>query len=330
MSKTYKATGINIKTQIFGESDRLVTILTQEHGLIRVIAPGARKHKSSLGGRSGVFVVNELLIAKGKNLDKITQAQTVKTYPGLAQDLGKLAASQYLAEIVLCQALSEQPQAELFELFNEHISRLEAISSERMSGANAKSGKSNSSKYSVLAHLAHGVFQLLALAGVTPQIEVCCLSQRSLIPNFKDSKEQVGFSINAGGTLCLKTWEKLHKQRKIIQEQRLQISAPKSVSSSPVSSSPVSSSVIKEKSDTYKTITHPQEIPRVSHRLNSTELAMLQQLSKSEIASNLTMNPVWLSIEKILRQYAQYHLGLSIRSAALIDSYFAINYDATV
>ena len=324
MSKTYKATGINLKTQVFGESDRLVTILTKEYGLIRVIAPGARKHKSSLGGRSGVFVVNQLLIAKGKNLGKITQAQTLKTYPGLAKDLGKLAASQYLAEIVLCQALSEQPQTELFELFNEHISRLEAINSPSIGGGG---GNENSSKYSVLAHLAHGMFQLLALAGVTPQIEVCCLSQRSLIPNFKESKEQVGFSINAGGTLCLKTWEDLHKQRKIIEEKRLN----SHLRSKAVSSTPVSSSAVKEKSsNAYKTITHSQEIPRVSHRLNAAELGMLQELAKSKIASNLVISPVWLSIEQILRQYAQYHLGLSIRSAALIDSYFATNYDATV
>lgn len=354
MSKTYKATGINLKTQVFGESDRLVTVLTREHGLIRVIAPGARKHKSSLGGRSGVFVVNELLIAKGKNLGKITQAQTVKTYPGLAKDLGKLAASQYLAEIVLCQALSEQPQHELFQLFNEHISRLEAINSESMretyetrifpceplEDTYANSDKLNLIKYSTLAHLAHGVFQLLALAGVTPQLNICCLSQRSLVPNFNESDPQVGFSINAGGVLCLKTWEDLYRQRKIIEEKRLQASVSNSVSSGSNSSGSnssgsvslplISSSFVKEKSDTISTITHTQEIPRVSHRLNVKELAMLQQLSKSEIATNLMINPVWLSIEKILRQYTQYHLGLSIRSAALIDSYFAINYDATV
>ncbi len=348
MSKTYKATGINLKNQAFGESDRIVTILTVEYGLIRVIAPGARKHKSSLGGRSGVFVVNELLIAKGKSLGKIVQAQTVKTYPGLAKDLGKLAASQYLAEIVLSQALSEQPQTELFQLFNEHISRLEAINSQSIGGTyqismkdgcanlgesdsgKSKLGDSNSMKYSILAHLSHGIFQLLALAGVTPQINICCLSQRSLIPDFRESKPQVGFSINSGGIVCLKTWENLHQQRKIIEDKQLQSSVPKTIFSGSVSSSPASSSVVKEKSDTYNTITHTQEIPRVSHRLNVTEFAMLQQLSKSEIAANLTMNPVWLSIERILRQYAQYHLGLSIRSAALIDSYFSINYDATV
>jgi len=176
-----------------------VTILTREFGLIRAVAPGARKHNSSLGGRSGMFVVNELLIAKGRSLDKITQAQTLKTYPGLAKDLGKLAASQYLAEIVLCQALSEQPQEELYELFNEHLHRLETVSSANPSG--------------VLAHLAHGVFHLLALAGLTPQVQVCCLSERPLKPDFTDPNWQVGFSIPAGGTVCLEAWEGLRRDR---------------------------------------------------------------------------------------------------------------------
>ena len=69
MSRTYKATGINLKATAFGESDRIVTILTREFGLIRATAPGARKHLSSLGGRSGMFVVNQLLIAKGRSID---------------------------------------------------------------------------------------------------------------------------------------------------------------------------------------------------------------------------------------------------------------------
>jgi len=45
-------------------------------------------------------VVNELLI-KGRSLDKITQAESLESYPRLRQDLLKLAASQYLAEMVL-------------------------------------------------------------------------------------------------------------------------------------------------------------------------------------------------------------------------------------
>jgi DNA repair protein RecO (recombination protein O) len=128
MSRSYKATGINLKAMPIGETDRLLTILTREQGLIRAVAPGARKHKSRLGGRSGQFVINDLLVIQGKQLDKVVQAETVQSFPGLATDLTKLTASQYLAELVLCQALSEQPQGELFSLFVEHLERLEQAS----------------------------------------------------------------------------------------------------------------------------------------------------------------------------------------------------------
>ncbi|MFN6466135.1 MAG: DNA repair protein RecO [Nostoc sp. DedVER02] len=296
MSRTYKATGINLKTQVLGESDKIVTILTPEFGLIRAVAPGARKHNSSLGGRSGMFVVNELLIAKGRSLDKITQAQTLKTYPGLAKDLGKLAASQYLAEIVLSQALSEQPQEELYELFNEHLHRLEALSSANTSG--------------VLAHLAHGVFHLLALAGVTPQVQVCCLSGRSLKPDFTHPNWQVGFSVPTGGTICLETWKRLRTEgeREIRKDQYPIPNAP----------SPIPHA--------QTLVVHRQEIPVISSRLGAMELALLQHLSQPEIMQiDGARDRNWLFVEQILRQYAQYQLGRPIRSATLIDSYFAAN-----
>ncbi len=305
MSRTYKATGINLKTQAFGEADRLVTILTREFGLIRAIAPGARKHKSSLGGRSGMFVVNELLIAQGRSLDKITQAQTIKTYPGLGKDLGKLAASQYLAEIVLCQALSEQPQEELYELLNEHLGRLEAIPTTEVK--------------SIFAHLAHAVFHLLANSGLTPQVQVCCLTQSPLIPDFTDPKAQVGFSVSAGGTVSLQALERLRKEGEREAWRQGGRGQGEFVSLSP------SSSPNAPTSPAYQTIVHRQEIPVLSSRLNATQLAMLQQLSQPEIMPIDAANDGWSSVEQILRLYAQYHLGRPIRSAALIDSYFAAN-----
>ena len=49
----------------------------------------------------------------------------------------------------------------------------------------------------------------------------------------------------------------------------------------------------------------------------------MQQLADTELSQVEQSNPSWLSIEKILRQYVEYHFDRSIRSAALIDSYFA-------
>jgi DNA repair protein RecO (recombination protein O) len=319
MSRTYRATGINLRTQILGEADRIVTILTKEYGIVRAVAPGARKYNSSLGGRTAMFVVNDLLIAKGRSLDKITQAQTIKSYPGLVKDLGKLAASQYLAEIALCQGLSEQPQEELYELLNEHLRRLEELSSQK--------------KTSVLALLAHGLFQLLALAGLTPQVQACCLTQRPLRPDFTDPNWQVGFSITAGGTICLTAWEDLKKQQTLPNFARTQTwkhhggETPQNQATLPPQSTyflPLNHSL------DWETTFHQQETPALSGRLNAKELAMLQQLSQSEIMQDATRDGGWLSVEQILRQYAQYHFGRPIRSAALIDSYFAANHDATL
>ncbi len=311
MGRTYKATGINLKGMPLGESDRLLTILTREFGLIRAVAPGARKHHSGLSGRSGLFVVNQLLIASGRSLDKITQAETLESYPGLSQDLGKLAAGQYLAEMVLAQALSEQPQEELFCLLNEHLRRLEQLP-----------GKSASL---VLAHLTHAIFHLLALAGITPQVQVCCLTQMPLKPDFTDPDWRVGFSVAAGGTVSLPALG------------RLEVAGRRKFSSVTPSKG-----IAAEAGTGYQTVVHRQEKPVLSARLNATELALLQHLAAASLPQldvalpNQNSNTSWLFVEQILRQYVQYHFGRPIRSAVLIDNYFAslptysTNHDATV
>lgn len=186
MSRTYKATGINLKGMPLGEADRLLTILTREFGLLRVVAPGVRKHKSKLGGRSELFVVNQLLLSKGRSLDKVIQAETLESFPGLSQDLGKLTASQYIAELVLYQALSHQAQEDLFSLLIEHFHRLAQGSSQE-----------------VLARLAHATFHLLALGGFAPQTQFCCLTRHPLVPDFTDPTWRIGFSMTAGGTVSL-------------------------------------------------------------------------------------------------------------------------------
>jgi DNA repair protein RecO (recombination protein O) len=309
MSKTYKATGINLKTQPLGESDKIVTILTQEFGLIRAVATGARKQNSSLGGKMGMFVINELLISPGKNLNIIIEAQTIRSYQGLSKDLGKLAASQYLAEIVLCQSLSEQPQIEIYELFNKHIQRLEDIP--------------RTETKSVVACLVQCVFQLLTLAGLTPQVEFCCLTQRFLTPDWKNPHWQVGFSIPSGGIICLEAWKNLQQQieqgkwenRKMNGKTKTNVPNTQSLASDPID----------------KTVFYQQELPVVSYLLNGKELFMLQHLSEIEIIQiDAADYSGWLAVEQVLRQYVQYHLGRPIHSATLIDSYFATNHDAIV
>ena len=275
MNQKYKATGIILKGAPFKENDRLVTVLTPEYGLIRAIAPGAKKHKSQLRGRTQLFVVNELLFIKGRSLDKIIQADTLYTYPGLSRDLGKLATAQYLAELSLALAVDEQPQPELYELLNEHLRRVEAF----------KVGDS------VYPYLASAVFHLLAIAGLTPQVFDCCATQKPV--SFDLDSSGIGFSFEGGGVIDL--------------------DAGKEIQTEP-------------DDEEYNV-----RLPKIDYRISGVELAILQQLNRDRLPNELlaTKNPdfdletVWIRIEKILREYIQYHIGRTIRSANLVDNLYA-------
>ncbi|MFK8181734.1 MAG: DNA repair protein RecO [Phormidesmis sp.] len=218
--RNYKATGINLKAIPMGEADKMVTVLTKERGIVRAIAPGARKHKSRLAGRSGLFVVNEVLFIKGKSIDKFVQAETQQSFPKLSQDLAKLTASQYLAEIALAQALTDQPQEELYCLLIEHLVRLEKASTN-----------------DVLPCLAQATYHMLALAGVAPEVFRCCLSRSPLNPPLGDPDWQVAFSVSSGGAVDPDEIARLERDRfqeieHIEQEWHEQRQSPSSLQTS--------------------------------------------------------------------------------------------------
>ena len=278
MNRKYKATGIVLKGTSFKENDRLVTVLTPEYGLIRALAPGAKKHKSQLRGRTQLFVVNELLLLQGRSLDKIIQADTLYTYPGLSRDLGKLAAAQYLAELSLALAIDEQPQPELYELLNEHLRRVEAF----------KIGDS------VYPYLAQAVFHLSAIAGLTPQVFDCCASQKTV--SFDLNSSGIGFSFEGGGIIDLEAVTTIQKQPELDEEENYNL-----------------------------------RMPKINYRINGVELAILQQLNHRQFSTELfatkndrfNLETAWIRIERILREYIQYHIGRTIRSANLVDNLYA-------
>ncbi|MFH7245604.1 MAG: DNA repair protein RecO [Spirulina sp.] len=304
MGRTYKVTGINLKAMPLGEADRILTILTPDLGLVRAVAPGSRKHQSRLGGRSDLFVINEWLVAKGKRLDKVVQAETARTFPKLSQDLGRLTASQYLAEIVLFMALNDGSQAELYHLFVEHLERIET-----------------SPPSALLAALTHGLYHLLALAGVAPEVHRCCLSREDIVPNLMDDRWTVGFSADAGG---LVQWSAL------AQDARPQRLRPRSDPRPAVAAADRVMPSLREAPAPY----HPRSSAPQS--LSAMDVVLLQQLSKPEIITTLPVLPdalsaatpsaqqvAWARIERLLRHYAQDYFERPIRSAALIDVCFA-------
>ncbi len=179
MKQYYRVTGINLKRQPLGEADLLVTMFTREQGLLRAVAKSAKKPNSKLGGRLDLFVVNDLQIYQGKSLETIVQAQTLHNFGRLSRDLLRLGSAQYWAEAVLAEAVAGQAQPALFDLFLEHLGRLEACPMAHING-----------------HLVHGLYQFLQVSGIAPVLEFCVLSGRPL------HQEAAGFSVTLGGLVA--------------------------------------------------------------------------------------------------------------------------------
>jgi hypothetical protein len=72
---SYQTTGIVIGRTNFGEADRIIRLLTPEHGKISAVAKGVRKIKSRAAGHLELFGEASLMLATGRNLDVITSAR---------------------------------------------------------------------------------------------------------------------------------------------------------------------------------------------------------------------------------------------------------------
>src|SRR5690606_24524380 len=76
----YRDEGIVLRTQKLGEADRIVTLLTRHHGKVRAVAKGVRRTSSRFGSRLEPFMAVDLQLHSGRNLDIVTQAETLAPY----------------------------------------------------------------------------------------------------------------------------------------------------------------------------------------------------------------------------------------------------------
>jgi DNA repair protein RecO (recombination protein O) len=177
--RLYRAEGVVLKRSEFGEADRLTTIYTLEHGKLRVLAKGVRKPRSRKAGHLEPFTRVSLLIARGRNLDLITQAEGLETFPALKEDLEKLSQASYVVEMLDRLAYEEgEENRALYQLFVDTLRRLEA-------------GQVNAQ--SVLLYFELG---LLDRVGYRPELFRCLGCDSEIRP------EHQFFSLQLGGLIC--------------------------------------------------------------------------------------------------------------------------------
>lgn len=98
-SRSYRDIGIVLRTQKLGEADRIITVLTAFHGLVRAVAKGVRRTSSKFGATLEPFMVADMQFVHGRSLDIITQAQGRSAYgTTIASDYEKYTAASAMAE----------------------------------------------------------------------------------------------------------------------------------------------------------------------------------------------------------------------------------------
>ncbi len=97
---TYHERGVVLRTIKLGEADRIVTLATESRGKVRAVAKGVRRTMSRFGGRLEPMSHVALLCYEGRNLDTITQAETLEQFRPVREDLGRWARASCILEVV--------------------------------------------------------------------------------------------------------------------------------------------------------------------------------------------------------------------------------------
>jgi DNA repair protein RecO (recombination protein O) len=187
--RAYRTTGIVLRRTDFGEADRLLTVLTPGRGKLRMIAKGARKPSSRKSGHVELFSHTQFQVAVGRELDIVTQAETIEPYRPLREALLPTTYAYYVAELADAFTAERDASRPIFDLVCDALGWInEAAAEGALAGRDPAAALSQAARYYEL--------HLLGLAGYQPQLFVCVNCKKTL-------EERVNYLSPAdGGVLC--------------------------------------------------------------------------------------------------------------------------------
>lgn len=100
MAKNLKVNGIIIAESNFGDSDKMLTMLTPNLGKISCTAKGARRAKSQLLAATQVFTFGEYMLFKGGDTYTINSCEIIEMFYNLRTDLDKLTYASHITKII--------------------------------------------------------------------------------------------------------------------------------------------------------------------------------------------------------------------------------------
>lgn len=175
--RTLRVEAVVLRHVDWGEADRLLGLYTREQGKLRGVAKGARKLRSRKAGHLEPFTRVALLLARGRDLWIVTQAETVDAYLPLRDDLVRTGYAAYVIELLDRFTYEEGENRAIYSLLVDTLQRISA-------------GEST------FTALRYYEIQLLDHLGFRPQFFQCVRGGEEIHP------EDQFFSAREGGVLC--------------------------------------------------------------------------------------------------------------------------------
>ena len=180
MPGLYRDEGVVLRTIKLGEADRIVTILTQGNGKVRAVAKGVRKTSSRFGARLEPMSRVALQCYRGRELDVVTQAETLEANRVLREEYGLLTHAIPMLEAVDQVAQEHEPNPALYRMLTGALRTLAELQNPVVTSA--------------------FFWKLLSLEGIHPMLDDCARCGGAARGG--DDAELIAFDLDEGGTLC--------------------------------------------------------------------------------------------------------------------------------
>ncbi|HCI85347.1 MAG TPA: DNA repair protein RecO [Dehalococcoidia bacterium] len=129
---TYTTDGVVVRTSNFGEADRIITLVTPIHGLVRGVAKAARKPGSKIGGHLDLLKHVSVSVRETRTLHGLSEASTVNGYRSLRDDLDKFSRASYVSEMAERFSVENGANQPLFRLLLDVLQALESTKNPEM------------------------------------------------------------------------------------------------------------------------------------------------------------------------------------------------------
>lgn len=150
-----KTRGLVLRDVSYKDADKILTVLTENHGRLTVSARGARRKNSKFAAATQQLAFSEMNLYNRQGKWYLREARTIELFSGLSEEITLLSLGAYFAELL--EAVSDEDSQQI-EILPLGLSALYILSKNERPQEHIKAAFE---------------LRLMCLAGYEPQLDFC-------------------------------------------------------------------------------------------------------------------------------------------------------------